>query len=451
MADATHIDIPTEQVNGQTAKCTHPEQNMLEQVKETEPSEHIHISEAQTIENLRQESSIAATHVFCEQLQPVSDSVAKNSLPEASGQQNEPLEPIAAVGMCSTNKHPESSPRNLTNDSLCNSKELELPQKDIGTNGQIEKFSFPKEAAAEVKHECGSGNLCAEQAGTKNDVDSNNLQNEIRKTDITVSSFVFTQKLEIVSEKRSLISGGNLAVPSEDVVRHCQTENSSCPQQSTLGQIKDFDCGRLLGEIPKQEDHLATEIVQNVPVETSIAASNGIVSEHLEPPVGDVSDSHIDKQVEQPSEDVSKSSSLEQLETPSKSLVNKPSQLGRKDKRTSKSRKKQYMLRSLVHSDRVLRSRTQEKPKSHELSNTLSNIGNGVEKRMKERKKRRGTRVIADEFSRIRKRLKYFFNRIHYEQNLIDAYSSEGWKGTRCVFSTSYLLHECQNSVTHLL
>ncbi|KAJ0238315.1 Homeobox protein [Hirschfeldia incana] len=35
-----------------------------------------------------------------------------------------------------------------------------------------------------------------------------------------------------------------------------------------------------------------------------------------------------------------------------------------------------------------------------------------------------------DEYTRIKKKLRYFLNRINYEQNLIDAYSLEGWKGS---------------------
>ena len=38
-----------------------------------------------------------------------------------------------------------------------------------------------------------------------------------------------------------------------------------------------------------------------------------------------------------------------------------------------------------------------------------------------------------DEYTRIKKKLRYFLNRIRYEQSLIDAYSLEGWKGSRFV------------------
>ncbi|CAH8320350.1 unnamed protein product [Eruca vesicaria subsp. sativa] len=38
--------------------------------------------------------------------------------------------------------------------------------------------------------------------------------------------------------------------------------------------------------------------------------------------------------------------------------------------------------------------------------------------------------IEDDEYTRIKKKLRYFLNRINYEQNLIDAYSLEGWKGS---------------------
>lgn len=436
MAGATHININGRQVSGQTAKCTNPIQNMLEEGKETEPSEQIHSSEARITENVQQETGKAASSLFGEQLHPFSENMPKGSLPqipvlhscpqvttlekagpentletecdgELSNQhqpssecvQNEPLGTIAAVGTCPLNKLAESSPGNLTSDSL--SKEMELPREDVSVNSQSGKTSCPKDVASEVKNDRGAGNRRSEPAETKHDADSN-----LFKIDIAVSSGVLTEKC-------------------------------SCAQQGTLGEIEDFGCGCLLGETPKQDDHLCSGLVQNVPVETSISASDCDASEHLEPPLGDASESHIDKQVER-SEDVPKSSSLEQFEASSKSLVNKSSSLGRRDKQTSKPREKKYMLRSLVSSDRVLRSRTKEKPKSLGSSNSLSNVGNGVDKGMKERKKRRGTRIVDDEFTRIRRRLRYFLKRIHYEQNLIDAYSSEGWKGNRCLFFTSY-------------
>jgi len=106
--------------------------------------------------------------------------------------------------------------------------------------------------------------------------------------------------------------------------------------------------------------------------------------------------------------------------------------LGCRDKRAPKSLKKKYMLRSLVASDRILRSRTQGKPKATESSNNLANVST-VEEKQRKRKKIIEERRVADEFSRIRRHLRYLVNRMNYEQSLIDAYSSEGWKGGRYV------------------
>jgi hypothetical protein len=43
----------------------------------------------------------------------------------------------------------------------------------------------------------------------------------------------------------------------------------------------------------------------------------------------------------------------------------------------------------------------------------------------------------TDEFSQIRKRVRYILNRMNYEQSLIQAYASEGWKNQR--FVTTFL------------
>jgi hypothetical protein len=43
------------------------------------------------------------------------------------------------------------------------------------------------------------------------------------------------------------------------------------------------------------------------------------------------------------------------------------------------------------------------------------------------------TNVVQDELSRTRRRVKYLLLWIGFEQNMIDAYSSEGWKGQRFV------------------
>lgn len=90
--------------------------------------------------------------------------------------------------------------------------------------------------------------------------------------------------------------------------------------------------------------------------------------------------------------------------------------------------KRKYTPRSVIPSTRVLRSSSHEKPRAapEPLNDDMLDVG--VSKQMKRKKKKRMKKTL-DEFSRIRKHLRYLLNRIAYEQSLIDAYSGEGWKG----------------------
>ncbi|XP_062089811.1 homeobox protein HAT3.1 [Humulus lupulus] len=460
-----------------TAEGVHSKESMLEQVNDIEPLEQINHIECNIIENAQRELGTSVSSILSEQLQPLSENVANDSLPQLSEQHSFPqlttsekagdfgrdvcIEPLGhqpgrrdlsqrdsrdvrgkphgqkhqpntkyvgneAPDSSILGKHLESFSGNATNDPLI--KNMDLLQEDVSMSCQTEKTSCPQQETSELKNECGAGSQCTEPSKQNLHVGSNLLHKETGENNTI--TFVVAEQHESISENRTMICDGKLVV-SEGVIKNCQTDKKSCPQQSMLGQTKNYDCGCALGEKLKSEDNLGSEHLHTSPVKTSNAASDPIAAEHLEPPLGDVSGNPIiSKQQEQSSEDVVEKSTLEQFETSSKSLRKNSSKSGRKVKRTSKSRQKKYMLRSLVGSDRLLRSRTQEKPKSLEPSNILgnANAGNGVEKK-KERKKRGAKKVIADEFSRIRKRLRYFLNRIQYEQNLIDAYSSEGWKG----------------------
>lgn len=112
----------------------------------------------------------------------------------------------------------------------------------------------------------------------------------------------------------------------------------------------------------------------------------------------------------------------------------------RKRKKVSQTpRPSRYPLRSSVAGVRVLRSSSSAAKISNEQSVPASNsITN------KRRKKRKGKSMLNNEFSLIRKRIRYLLNRINYEQSLIDAYSHEGWKGQK------YMLSEKPTSTKNL-
>lgn len=130
---------------------------------------------------------------------------------------------------------------------------------------------------------------------------------------------------------------------------------------------------------------------------------------------------------------VSKNRDLKQLESPQDYEASTSGGGGRRT--STKSTKGKHALKSSVSSTRVLRSRSQEKSKAPEPVSNLPEHSNGTieETGRKKRKKKRVKETPVDEFSRIRKHLRYLLHRWTYEQNLIDAYSGEGWKGQRFV------------------
>ncbi|KAF6137672.1 hypothetical protein GIB67_023606 [Kingdonia uniflora] len=177
--------------------------------------------------------------------------------------------------------------------------------------------------------------------------------------------------------KNELVENGM----SEPVVQeHCLTEGCSSPDPITIGK--------------RQE--LASEQVQNEPMTTRMvefAASN---AELLVSPYTD-----------------------ENINTP---------QVPEENKDSSRSMKRKYMSRSSEGTVRVLRSRSQDicKPPPDPNMNSANVI---VERKKKRRKKKKTDKVTNDEFSKVRRRVRYLLTRMGYEQNLIDAYSGEGWKG----------------------
>lgn len=86
-----------------------------------------------------------------------------------------------------------------------------------------------------------------------------------------------------------------------------------------------------------------------------------------------------------------------------KASKKRPSSSGCKDKSTAVSSKKT------------------EKPDDRDV----------MPRKLKRRRKKRKKNVDLDEASRLQRRTRYLLIKVKLEQNLIDAYSTEGWKGQR--------------------
>ncbi|KAL8129239.1 hypothetical protein V2J09_018394, partial [Rumex salicifolius] len=101
---------------------------------------------------------------------------------------------------------------------------------------------------------------------------------------------------------------------------------------------------------------------------------------------------------------------------------------GRRHRKTPETKvNSEYALRSSsTDRQRGQRPIIQEKSVAIEPDCQLENASSG---KKRGRKKGQINRETNDEFSRMRVHLRYLLHRIRYEQNLIDAYSSEGWRG----------------------
>jgi len=98
-----------------------------------------------------------------------------------------------------------------------------------------------------------------------------------------------------------------------------------------------------------------------------------------------------------------------------------------------------YTLRSSGNNVRMLRSTSSSKTTPTEHAQAP------VQPAAKRRKRGRPTnsnKSSTDEFSQIRKRVRYILNRMNYEQSLIEAYASEGWKNQRFVTLNCYFEFE---------
>lgn len=110
-----------------------------------------------------------------------------------------------------------------------------------------------------------------------------------------------------------------------------------------------------------------------------------------------------------------------------KDVVKNESRLRRRNiKSTAKSVKGMHAHRSSIETPRVLRSRSREKPLGAQTTSNAASFRSGKEQK---RSKNKGKKILHDEFSKFKKHLRYLLHRISYEQNLIDVYFGEGWKG----------------------
>lgn len=97
----------------------------------------------------------------------------------------------------------------------------------------------------------------------------------------------------------------------------------------------------------------------------------------------------------------------------------------KRKKVVSRLKSQRYPLRSSVGNGRVLRSLSKETCK-----NQPESVNTPVNPVTKHKKKRGNVKKDSkDEFSVIRKRVRYLLTRMNYEQSFIDAYSGEGWRG----------------------
>ncbi|KAA3463527.1 homeobox protein HAT3.1 [Gossypium australe] len=273
----------------------------------------------------------------------------------------------------------------------------------------------------------------------------------------------------------------SLGLLPEDSSKNIQADQISSPQLCSAEPTVSS------GELPEQQQQLDSQSlpngignslstgVSNEAVELNpkdIIMSNG--GKHLQLPSKDANPLGLPQElastnptIQQPDhhcEDMSKDSGLEQHETMPKNLVKDSGP--RKGGKTSKQVQKKN-LRSLRSSDRVLRSKPQEKSKATESSkkstatesskkstatesskkstatesskkstatesskkSTATNKQQKRKKRKREKEKKEEKKEVSDEYLRIRKHLRYLLNRISYERSLIAAYSAEGWKG----------------------
>ncbi|KAA8545804.1 hypothetical protein F0562_020745 [Nyssa sinensis] len=335
------------------------------------------------------------------------------------------------------------------------------------------KSSSPKQTTSELNHEFGSISVSSEPVEQRYKVVTENVQNGPAEADTAGPGYIGAERSRPIPEDSTKNSSfEQLGSPLENAHVNSNLEQIELLPEDATGKSSDakltkseldneFGSKSVYNEPLEHKQDIDTENGQNGPAETHMAESNHVnieqprgpqevatknsSLEQLKPLSEDVTMKYCLAQLGSPTEDVAMISNLEQLGTlPDDAPKNSGLELlggpqedaseslsGSIDKRASaRSRKGKSMLRSSVECTRVLRSRSQEKSKAPEPGRIVAEHGANEEKRRgRRRKKKQIKKIPVDEFSRIRKHLRYVLTRMRYEQNLIDAYSGEGWKG----------------------
>lgn len=330
------------------------------------------------------------------------------------------------------------SSEDATKSSL--SENLERPSEGTRKSMLTDKSLGPRPIAIDQKLEFDSEDTCNGPSKEQYSLRSGITENHNALPAFTVNETADAAKNSLTED---------LEFPHEDARNSSQIDKSLCPQQSIPEEILEFSSDGAHCEPSIERQKAGCDIVKGELLEISTPLSSCTAANHLEPPPALVAKSYpiiclglphfkknnvpATKKLLMLHDDMDTRSKLKQSKTPTKDMVSNSSRMGRKVKITAKSSKRKYVLQSLVRSDRVLRSRSHEKPKAPDSSINLPKVSSKKEKTMQKKKKGQGMRIEVDEYSRIRKHLRYLLNCMSYEQSLITAYSAEGWKGLRCV------------------
>ncbi|GAB2291725.1 hypothetical protein Dimus_025976 [Dionaea muscipula] len=319
--------------------------------------------------------------------------------------------------------------------------------------------------------ECGSDSVYMDALGDKGPIYSDNMQNGLDHFGGTISIGDFKLVDSEVEEPLLSFNDIEIVVDAPDDFGHENVDNLlgerlevadvafGCSEVNESGTVSSFleaapeqsgqgvNGGPWLDGLVLKEDTGYAD-AQNNPAEQSKSIFEGGLGkstmEDLESPPKDVTNysvgikslGHISEyaarecpveELGSPSEVVVKTSCYELLSSTSKKGYKRS---GQQRRTPSILDRKTYTLRSSAAGTSISRPRVEETPNTLGVNRNAGTLcGTGGSKRRRGRRKRQMNRRSHDDFSKMRRHLKYLLHRVQYEQNLIDAYSSEGWRG----------------------